>query len=45
VAAPDHPAAADWFRRAADAGDPNAAQSLCHMYTLEADANPRLPPV
>ena len=34
VAAPDHPAAADWFRRAADAGDGKAAKNLSHMYTL-----------
>jgi len=34
VAAPDYPAAADWFRRAADAGDGGAANNLCQMYTL-----------
>jgi len=32
VAAPDHPAAADWFRRAADAGHGVAAMNLSHMY-------------
>ena len=28
MAAPDHPAAADWYRRAADAGDGRAAMKL-----------------
>ena len=32
VAAPDYPAAADWYRRAADAGDGAAAMHLCRMY-------------
>ena len=34
VAAPDYPAAADWYRRAADAGDAQAANNLSTMYTL-----------
>jgi hypothetical protein len=34
VAAPDFPAAADWFWRAADAGDGKAAKNLSQMYTL-----------
>ena len=33
VAAPDHRAAADWYRRAANAGSGDAADRLCHMYT------------
>ena len=33
VAAPDYPAAAGWFRRAADAGDALAAHDLAAMYT------------
>ena len=28
VAAPDYPAAADWYKRAADAGDGGAAHNL-----------------
>jgi len=32
VAAPDYPAAADWYRRAADAGHGGAANNLCNMY-------------
>jgi TPR repeat protein len=31
---PDYPAAAEWYRRAADAGHGGAANNLCHMYTL-----------
>ena len=34
VAAPDCPAAAGWYRRAADAGDTAAAVNLCSMYTV-----------
>ena len=34
VGAPDYPAAADWYRRAADAGEGNAANNLCQMYTV-----------
>jgi TPR repeat protein len=34
VAAPDSPAAADWYRRAADAGIASAAVNLCDMYTV-----------
>ena len=34
VAAPDCPAAAGWYRRAADAGHVEAAKSLCEMYTV-----------
>jgi len=34
VAAPDYPAAADWYRRAAGAGDGEAAVNLSNMYTL-----------
>jgi len=34
VAAPDYPAAAGWFRRAADAGHADAANNLSNMYTL-----------
>jgi TPR repeat protein len=33
VPTPDHPAAADWYRRAADAGHESAAYNLCAMYT------------
>jgi len=32
MAAPDHPAAAEWYRRAANAGDGAAAMSLCRLY-------------
>ena len=34
VAAPDHPAAAVWFRRAADAGDGESANNLSAMYAV-----------
>ena len=34
VAAPDYPAAAEWYRRAADAGDGDAAMNLGNMYML-----------
>jgi len=34
VAAPDYPAAADLFRRAADAGDGPAANNLSSMYSV-----------
>jgi TPR repeat protein len=34
VAAPDYPAAAVWYRRAADAGEGDAAHNLCTMYTV-----------
>jgi len=34
VAAPDYPAAADWFRRAADAGHGGAANNLSAMYLV-----------
>ena len=33
VAAPDYPAAVDWYKRAADSGLGEAANSLCTMYT------------
>jgi len=32
--APDCPAAAEWYRRAAEVGHGDAANNLCHMYTL-----------
>jgi TPR repeat protein len=35
VAAPDYPAAADWFRRAANAGLGEAANCLSHMYLVD----------
>ena len=34
VAAPDYPAAAVWYRRAADLGDGMAANNLSSMYTF-----------
>jgi len=34
VEAPDHLAAADWYRRAADAGIGFSANNLCAMYTV-----------
>jgi len=34
LGAPDHRAAADWYRRAADAGVGQAAYNLSHMYAL-----------
>jgi len=34
VAAPDYPAAADWYRQAADAGECEAANNLSHMYSV-----------
>ena len=34
VAAPDYPAAADWYRRASDAGHGGAAYNLGSMYTV-----------
>jgi TPR repeat protein len=33
-AAPDYPAAAGWFERAATAGHELAANNLCNMYTI-----------
>jgi len=34
VAAPDYPAAAGWFRRAAEAGNSDAATNLSAMYAV-----------
>jgi len=34
MAAPDHLAAAGWYRRAADAGDGDAASNLAAMYSV-----------
>ena len=34
VAAPDTPAAAGWYRLAADTGHAGAASNLCRLYTL-----------
>jgi hypothetical protein len=34
VAAPDYPAAAEWYRRAAGLGDGKAAANLSGMYTV-----------
>ena len=34
VAAADYPAAAGWYRRAADAGHGDAAHNLCSLYTV-----------
>jgi hypothetical protein len=34
IAAPDYPAAADWYKRAAGAGLGDAANNLSHMYTV-----------
>ena len=34
MAAPDYPAAAGWYKRAADAGDGNAATNLVTMYSV-----------
>jgi TPR repeat protein len=34
VAAADYPAAADWYRRAADAGNADAAFNLSNMYQI-----------
>jgi len=34
VAAPDYPAAAGWFRRAAESGHKTAANNLSNMYFL-----------
>ena len=34
MAAPDHPAAAGWYRRAADAGSGGAASNLAAMYAV-----------
>jgi TPR repeat protein len=34
LAAPDYPAAADWYWRAAEAGDENGANNLSNMYTV-----------
>jgi len=34
VAAPDYPAALDWFQRAVAAGHGGAANNLCQMYTV-----------
>jgi TPR repeat protein len=34
TATPDYPAAAGWYRRAANAGDGDAANNLCRMYHL-----------
>ena len=33
-AGPDYPAAVDWYKRAADAGDGNAALNLAGMYAV-----------
>ena len=42
MAAPDYPAAADWYRRAAVAGHGEAAASLSNMYTLGRGGSGRL---
>jgi len=34
VAAPDYPAAEEWYRRAAAAGHGTAAKNLGHMYSV-----------
>jgi len=34
MATPDHPAAAGWYRRAADHGNADAAVNLCTMYSV-----------
>ena len=34
VPAPDYPAAAEWYKRAADAGVREAANNLSQMYTV-----------
>jgi TPR repeat protein len=34
LAAPDYPAAADWYRRAGDAGNAEAATNLSSMYNI-----------
>ena len=34
MAAPDYPAAAGWYRKAAAAGDGMAAYNLCNMYNV-----------
>jgi len=34
MAMPDYPAAADWYRRAANAGNAQAMGNLSHMYTV-----------
>ena len=34
MAAPDYPAAADWYTRAADAGHGGAARNLAAMYAV-----------
>jgi hypothetical protein len=34
LVAPDYTAAADWYRRAADTGDGEAANNLCQMYSV-----------
>ena len=34
MAAPDYPAAADWYKRAADAGIGDAARNLSAMYQV-----------
>jgi TPR repeat protein len=40
VAAPDYPAAADWYRRAADAGVGGAASNLSNICTLSVAVGP-----
>jgi TPR repeat protein len=45
VAAPDYPAAADWFRRAANAGIGNAGMNLCAMYNAGSGRAGRIMPV
>ena len=40
VAAPDYPAASDWYRRAAEVGHPEAANNLSAMYIVSAAVGP-----
>jgi TPR repeat protein len=44
VAAPDFLAAADWFKRAADAGDGDAAYNLRNLYTNGRGRAPQIMP-
>ena len=43
MAAPDHPAAAAWYRLAADAGVGGAAQNLANMYSVGRGRGVRCP--
>ena len=44
VAAPNYPSAADWFRRAAEAGNADAATNISAMYAVGRGRAWQIPP-